>query len=243
MILGCRAHQTLNSCTESISNSLSPSSGVATMLQSGWSGGEHLPALVQEQRTPSHIMDALHAWLSIQCSAFCGDQRPQPQTLAPVVVPLSAAPPQPSPFSRSASSVPGSNLILFQCHSLFRRFQSLLRLSRSRVLVLCQVHLHVMRHVQALFTSTAPAISPLGVTPPSVSSPFVDLRGPPSVAARATTVSHPEVPVRLTRFVDMSLENFYATMNGMVLAGAFEHVGHASVRVGRRISMGRVATG
>ena len=28
--------------------SLSPSSGVATMLQSGWSGGEHLPALVQE---------------------------------------------------------------------------------------------------------------------------------------------------------------------------------------------------
>ena len=29
----------------------------------------------------------------------------------------------------------------------------------------------------------------------------------------------------------MSLENYYATVNGMVLAGAFEHVGHASVRV------------
>ena len=35
----------------------------------------------------------------------------------------------------------------------------------------------------------------------------------------------------MTRFVDMSLENEYATVNGMVLARAFEHVGHAFVRV------------
>ena len=50
--------------------------------------------VVQEQCTPSHIMDALHAWLSIQCSAFGGDQRPQPQSLTPVAVPLSEVPAQ-----------------------------------------------------------------------------------------------------------------------------------------------------
>ena len=55
---------------------------------------------------------------------------------------------------------------------------------------------------------------------------------------------HPEAgPVRLTRFVDMSLENYYATVNGMVLARAFEHFGHASVRVDGAFSMGRVASG
>ena len=83
--------------------SLSPSSDVATMLQSGWSGSEHLPALVQEQCT--HIMDALHAWLSIQCSVFGGDQRPQPQILAPVAVPLPVTPPQYSPLSGAVSHV------------------------------------------------------------------------------------------------------------------------------------------
>ena len=62
------------------------------------------------------------------------DQRPQsPSTNGVVVHSLPAAPPQPSPFSRSASSVQGL-ICLFQCHSLCRRFQSLLRPSRSRVL-------------------------------------------------------------------------------------------------------------
>ena len=235
--------------------SLSPSSAVATMLQSGWSGGEHLPALVQEQCTPSHIMDALHAWLSIQCSAFGGDQHSQPQSLNPVAVPLPevpaqpspfsgalsgvpdrvdqrpqshstngvvvhslpAVPPQPSPFSCSASSVPGSNLIapVPQSVSAVPVAPTSIPQSSSGVVPDAPPR---DAPCSSPFTSTAPAISPLGIAPPSVSSPFVDLRGPPSVGVRAPTGSHPEAgPVRLTRFVDMSLENYYATVNGMVL--------------------------
>ena len=40
------------------------------MLQSGWSGGGHQQAVVQEQCTTCPITHALHAWLSVQCSAF-----------------------------------------------------------------------------------------------------------------------------------------------------------------------------
>ena len=37
-------------------------------------------------------------------------------------------------------------------------------------------------------------------------------------------------PVRLTRFVEMSLDTYYATVNEMIAAGRFEHIGHASIR-------------
>ena len=40
-------------------------------------------------------------------------------------------------------------ICLFQCHNLCQQFQSLQRPSHSRFLVLDQMHLHVMRHVQA----------------------------------------------------------------------------------------------
>ena len=38
-------------------------------------------------------------------------------------------------------------------------------------------------------------------------------------------------PVRLTRFVEMSLDKYYATVNEMITVGRFEHIGHASIRV------------
>ena len=38
-------------------------------------------------------------------------------------------------------------------------------------------------------------------------------------------------PVRLTRFLEMSLEQHYSTVNAMVNEGRFEHNGHATIRV------------
>ena len=50
--------------------SLKHDSEVARSLQSGWSGGQHLPANVQEMCSPPHIMSVLYTWLSAQCSCF-----------------------------------------------------------------------------------------------------------------------------------------------------------------------------
>ena len=179
--------------------------------------------------------------IPVQPSPFSGavtgvldrfDQRPQsPSTNAAVLHSLPAVPPQPSPFSLSASSNPGSNLPVPVPQSVPAVPVPPTSIPQSSSGGVPDAPPRDAP-CPSPFTSTAPAVSPLGIAPPSVSSPFVDLRGPPSVGARAPTGSHLEAgPVRLTRFVDMSLENYYATVNGMVLAGAFEHVGHASVRV------------
>ena len=52
---------------------------------------------------------------------------------------------------------------------------------------------------------------------------------PPPRVSRSVPVD--AGPVRLTRFVDMSLENYYATVREMVSSGRFEHIGRASIRV------------
>ena len=51
-------------------SSLSPQCDVALALQSNWERGGHLPARVQELCAFTHIMAALHAWLSAQCDGF-----------------------------------------------------------------------------------------------------------------------------------------------------------------------------
>ena len=38
-------------------------------------------------------------------------------------------------------------------------------------------------------------------------------------------------PVRLTRFVEMSLDSNYAHLNQMISQGKFEHIGRASIRL------------
>ena len=62
-----------------------------------------------------------------------------------------------------------------------------------------------------------------------VSSPFVNLSssGNPSPVVPFAEAG----PVRLTRFVEMSLDSYYAHLNGMVSSGVFEHIGRASIRV------------
>ena len=53
-----------------------------------------------------------------------------------------------------------------------------------------------------------------------------------STRTRAHQEVHPEAgPVRLTRFVDMLLENYYASVSNMVSAGQFEHIGRATSRI------------
>ena len=62
-----------------------------------------------------------------------------------------------------------------------------------------------------------------------MSSPFVNLSssGNPSPVVPFAEGG----PVRLTRFVEMSLDSFYAHLNGMVSSGVFQHIGRASIRV------------
>ena len=64
---------------------------------------------------------------------------------------------------------------------------------------------------------------------PVVSSPFVNLSssGNPSPVVPFAKGG----PVRLTRFVEMSLGSYYAHLNGMVSSGVFQHTGRASIRV------------
>ena len=50
--------------------SLNLDSEVARVLHSGWSGGQHLPANVQDMCSLPHIMSVLYSWLSAQCSNF-----------------------------------------------------------------------------------------------------------------------------------------------------------------------------
>ena len=83
------------------------------------------------------------------------------------------------------------------------------------------------------FAADAPITAPPVPAPPTVSSPFVNLEGRQVESARTV---HPEVhpeagPVRLTRFVDMSLETYHASVSDMVSAGQFEHIGRATIRI------------
>ena len=86
--------------------SLSPQSDVALSLQCGWSGGQHLPADVQERCTPPQIMAALYLWLSSQCSAFSPAEHPAGRVES---TPLPNATPEgvlPSPFRSVPHLVP-----------------------------------------------------------------------------------------------------------------------------------------
>ena len=78
------------------------------------------------------------------------------------------------------------------------------------------------------FSLGSPSSGPRCEDPPVVSSPFVNLSssGNPSLVVPFAEAG----PVRLTRFVEMSLDS-YAHLNGMVSSGAFQHIGRASIRV------------
>ena len=134
--------------------------------------------------------------------------------------PLPAAPPQPSPFSRLYRVFQGQ-ICLFHC-----RNDAIPPASVPQSSTFCGdvPGARDVRPSSSLFTSTALAISLVGTSPPSVSSPFVDLR---SCSHR----ERPEAgPVRLTRFVDMPLENYYAS-SWHGIGRSVEYVGHTSSRV------------
>ena len=84
------------------------------------------------------------------------------------------------------------------------------------------------------FAADAPVAAPPVPAPSTVPSPFVNLEGRQvsSTRTRAHEEVHPEAgPVRPTRFVDMSLEKYCATVSNMVSAGQFEHIGRATIRI------------
>ena len=68
-----------------------------------------------------------------------------------------------------------------------------------------------------------------------VSSPFAHLNGSfaenNSVTDVAVEVVQGAGPTRLTRFLEMSRDLFYSTLNSLIIAGRFNHIGHAHVRL------------
>ena len=182
----------LGTMISGIRQSLNPDSEVARALQSGWSGGQHLPANVQKMCSPPHIMSVLHSWLSSQCSIFDLD---------------------------SGGVSMGRNPSDHQSSRVERPSVS---------------HASGGQTPISPFAADAPVAAPPVPAPPTVSSPFVNPEGRQvsSTTTRAHQEVHPEAgPVRLTRFVDMSLENYYASVSNMVSAGQFEHIGRATIRI------------
>ena len=63
---------------------------------------------------------------------------------------------------------------------------------------------------------------------------FVDLQHPNTESSHSGPASFSKGgPVRLTRFVEMSLDTYSAKMNQVIAVGRFEHIGNASIRVER----------
>ena len=70
-----------------------------------------------------------------------------------------------------------------------------------------------------------------------MSSPFAHLSGHGSFAGNNSVTDVPiEVvqgagPTRLTRFLEMSKDLFYSTLNSHIITGRFNHIGHVHVRL------------
>ena len=79
--------------------------------------------------------------------------------------------------------------------------------------------------------NVVPAGGNLPASSPVVTShPFVGV--PTQGGQSPATIQFAEGgPVRLTRFVEMSLESYYAHLNQMISQGRFEHIGRASIRL------------
>ena len=92
------------------------------------------------------------------------------------------------------------------------------------------VDIQVLPSIVSPFSLAVPPVPSQLLLLPVVSNPFVDLH--PNVESSHSGPNFSEGgPVRLTRFVEMFLDTYYATVNEMIAAGRFEHIGHPSIRV------------
>ena len=149
-------------------------------------------------------MAALYAWLSAQCDGFLNRGSVVALLTTDIDVPEAASVVVTNPVNaRTSPALAATSLVDIQ----------------------------VLPSTVSPFSPEAPSVPTLLPVPPVVSNHFADLHpnaeschsGPPSFSEGG--------PVRLTRFVEMSLDTYYATVNEMIAAGRFEHIGHASVRV------------
>ena len=222
--------------------SLSPESEAAQGLQHNWDGGEHLPARLQELCSPPHIMSALCVWIARQCDEFVSPtptsgnvvvQRvpspvspppaphpvPRPSRSAPNPFSAATPPPDPSdpvnPFSVIAPP-PGP---LEPANPFSAAAPTVPQVPREAIVASNPfVALPPER-------SAAPSIHPCPSGGPSSAAPL-------SRPCPGGGGPFPDAgPARLTRFLEMSLDNYYATVSEMVSLGRFEHIGHATVRV------------
>ena len=199
---------------------------MAQELQSSWGGGDHLPGSFLEECC-THVISLLHAWVCAQSNLF---RIPDPHVSSDNARGTSPNPCYSAFQVQSGGDVPYPAPANVPIPPAVDRTQEI-----SRVVP------------PSPFTSPSPFLQVLcgGQAPTVAASPFVRLPG------RALQPSSPPVepgslvgagsgsggaslkagPVRLTRFVELSFEHYYSTVNEKVNAGRFEHIGRATIRV------------
>ena len=213
---GGRLQWKLFRCFGTFVQSLSPESEAAQGLQHNWDGGEHLPARLQELCSPPHIMSALCVWIARQCDeCFSTSNNVVVQRVPSPVSP----PPGPYPVPRPSWSAPANPLK-------------------------AATPPPVPSDPVNPFSVAAPPPGPLE---PAILSVLLLQLFPKCLVRRLLLPTRswlcllnvlqrggghfPDAgPARLTRFLEMSLDNYYhCQRNGLL--GRSEHIGHATVRV------------
>ena len=176
---------------------------VAALTQSqAWGpSGDHLDARLQEQCTPPHILSMMEVWISAQVA---GSTIPPS---APTVVDTN--------FHNGSSGSPADNV-----GAPSRPLPSPFVPSRTFPEVpprspFASQASHVPLHGSVVS-------NPFATSLPTGNNTVASNRGPPLPGAG---------PVRLTRFPEMPRDQHDATVNAMITAGHFNHIGEASVRL------------
>ena len=176
---------------------------VAALTQSqAWGpSGDHLDARLQEQCTPAHILSMMEVWISAQ--------------VAGSTIPPSAPTVLVTNFHNGSSGSLADNV-----GAPSRPLPSPFVLSRTfpevppRSPFESQAS-HVPLHGSVVSNSFTTSL-------PTENNTVASNRGPPLPGAG---------PVRLARFLEMNRDQYYATVNAMITAGRFNHMGEASVRL------------
>ena len=179
-----------------------PSVAALTQSQSWGPSGDHLDARLQEQCTPAHILSMMEVWISTQVAGI---------TIlpsAPMAVDANlhnASPASPAADNVGSPSRPLPSPFVRPC-------------------TFPEVPLRSPFTSQASHAPLNGSVvsNPFTTSIPTVNNTVVSNRGSPLPGAG---------PVRLTRFLEMPRDQYYATVNAMITAGRFNHIGEASVRL------------
>ena len=177
------------------------------------------PWFLQEECCAPHVTSLLHAWVCAQCNLLHSpDLLPSSQGARVPDPSPSASQVQPGDVPQRSERSSSSDCFVFQKFPWRSHHLHSALLLRS-----CRSHVMGRRPPQQQAHVRLPSRSPF-----QSGSPVVEARSVPTGSGGVTLEAG---PVRLTRFVEMSLEHHYSTVNAMVNEGRFEHIGRATIRV------------